>query len=89
MRLIKEAFRRLGQVNELFSRVIILGCIIYMAWVVERCMDITRSTGISTTGIIQYSAYFFGGELVMLLAKRVTRDITAARADSGRRQDCE
>ncbi|MGM9521821.1 MAG: hypothetical protein ACI3VB_05010 [Oscillospiraceae bacterium] len=91
MRLIKGLLRRLGAVNELFGRIIIVGCILFMTHVVERCMDITESTGVSTYSIIQYSALFFGGELVMLIAKRISKDICTGKntADKGRTQDCD
>lgn len=79
----QELIRRLCCVNELFSRFIILFCIGYMVRVVERCMDIVENGG-SAQGIIQYASMFFGGELVLLIAKRLTRDIGQTRTDCAR-----
>ena len=80
----KSLLKRLLSVKELFSRVIILFCIGYMVRVVERCMDITEKSGASTCAIIEYAAMFFGGELTLLLAKRVTQSVGDAKTERTR-----
>ena len=85
--------RRLSRVNELFSRAIIIFCIGYMVRVTERCLDIAESGG-TAHYVLQYASMFFGGELILLIAKRLTRDVGASKAEririmAGHRQDTD
>lgn len=73
-------FKQVLRINELFSRIIIIFCIGYMVRVTERCLDIAEGGG-SAQSILQYAAMFFGGELMLLIAKRLTRDVGEAKAE--------
>lgn len=82
-RRLRELAARVFRVNELFSRIIVIFCIGYMVRVTERCLDIAEGGG-SSQSLLQYAAMFFGGELVLLITKRLTKDIGETKAECAR-----
>lgn len=60
--------------NELFSRCIIVYSIGFVTYVVLRVLSIAETEGINCYNIINATVAFFGGELLLLMLKRVFKD---------------
>lgn len=54
-----------------FSKVLVVTILIFMALMAVWAMRILSHTGVEATGILGIVFSFFGGELVMLLLKRL------------------
>lgn len=79
-----KKFLEMFSINHFFSKVVIIFCVGYMAYVIERVLDIAEKTGVSHTPIITAAIVFFGGELFILAAKYAFADKTAAKLDEMR-----
>ena len=79
-----KKFLEIFSINHFFSKAVIVFCVVYMAHVIERVIDIAEKTGVSHTQIVTAAIVFFGGELFILAAKYAFADKTTAKLDEMR-----
>jgi len=67
MKILKKFFK----IKNLFSKVVVLFCVGFMAFVVCRSLDILETTGVNGSSIITTATIFFGGELAMVVTRSI------------------
>lgn len=78
--------RKLPRINRLFSKVVIVYCMLYMTRVTERVLDIAQTTehGSAAANILTAAGIVFGGELLLLAFKDVMANAANATVDKAK-----
>ena len=62
----KKLFKRITGSNRLFSNVIILFCVLYMAVYLQECLLVQGRTSADPAALAKVAGAFFGGELLLI-----------------------
>ena len=62
----KKIFQKIFRSNRLFSNLIIVFCVLYMAVYLQECLLVQGRAGVDPAALAKVAGAFFGGELLLI-----------------------